>query len=107
MELINNLLDNFKKGEIIIVFDDENRENEADMIVAIDMLTPEKVNYMITHAKGLLCASISQKIAREKGFPLMPDLKQDKFTTAFTVSVDSKKVKPAFPHLKDILPQKI
>jgi len=93
MELIKKLINEFKNGEIIIIFDDENRENEADMVVAIDKLTPEKVNYMITNARGLLCASISEKIARQKGFPLMPDLKQDKFTTAFTVSVDSKNVK--------------
>ena len=93
MELMKKLLDDFKKGEIIIVFDNENRENEADMIVAIDKITPEKVNYMISNAKGLLCAAISNKIAVEKGFPLMPDMKQDKFSTAFTISVDSINVK--------------
>jgi 3,4-dihydroxy 2-butanone 4-phosphate synthase / GTP cyclohydrolase II len=100
MELMDKMIEDFKNGEIIIIFDDEKRENEADMVVAIDKLTPEKVNFIVTHAKGLLCAAISNEIAVGKGFPLMPDMKQDKFSTAFTISIDSIKVKTGISSLE-------
>jgi 3,4-dihydroxy 2-butanone 4-phosphate synthase / GTP cyclohydrolase II len=93
MQKIKDLLKEFTDGKIVVVFDDENRENEADLIVAIDKLTPEKVNFLITHGKGLLCASLSEDIVKKKGLPLMPTTKTDPQSTAFTISVDSKSVK--------------
>ena len=93
MEKISNLLERFKNGDIVIVFDDEKRENEADLIVAIDKLTPEKVNFLATYGKGLICAALSEDIVKQKGLPLMPSLKNDMHSTAFTISVDSIKVK--------------
>ncbi len=93
MERVYNLLEKFKQGEIVIVFDDENRENEADLIVAIDKLTPEKVNFLATYGKGLICAALSEEIVKQKGLPLMPSLKNDLHSTAFTISVDSINVK--------------
>lgn len=93
MTKIKKLLEEFSKGAIAVVFDDEDRENEADLIVAIDKLTPEKVNFLATYGKGLVCAAISTDIARSKGFPLMPTLKNDLHQTAFTISVDSVNVK--------------
>ncbi|HOF02144.1 MAG TPA: GTP cyclohydrolase II [Spirochaetota bacterium] len=93
MTKIKKLLEAFSKGEITVVFDDEDRENEADLIVAIDKLTPEKVNFLATYGKGLVCAAVSGDIARNKGFPLMPTLKNDLHQTAFTISVDSVDVK--------------
>ena len=93
MEVIQDLLQDFGAGKIAVVFDDENRENEADLIVPIDKLTPEKVNFLVTHGKGLVCASLSEDIIMDKGFPLMPTTKTDPHSTAFTISVDSKSVK--------------
>jgi len=93
MKKMKELLKNFSDGEIVVVFDDENRENEADLIVAIDKLTPDKVNFLITHAKGLLCASLSEYIILRIGLPLMPSSNSDPHSTAFTISVDSKAVK--------------
>ncbi|OHD42988.1 MAG: 3,4-dihydroxy-2-butanone-4-phosphate synthase [Spirochaetes bacterium GWD1_27_9] len=93
MEKIEKLLKSFSNGEIVVVFDDEDRENEADLIVAIDKLTPEKVNFLATYGKGLICASLSTDIIMQKGFPLMPSNKTDAHATAFTISVDSKSVK--------------
>jgi 3,4-dihydroxy 2-butanone 4-phosphate synthase / GTP cyclohydrolase II len=90
---MKNLIKAFKQGKPIIVFDNEERENEADLFVAIEKCTPESVNFLITHGKGLLCAPISEKIMQEKGFPFMPTLCNDQHGTAFTISVDSKKVK--------------
>ncbi len=93
MELIQDLLKNFAKGKIVVVFDDESRENEADLIVPIENLTADKVNFMIIHGKGLLCASLSQELALEKGLPLMPSSMGDSHSTAFTISIDSRDVK--------------
>lgn len=93
MESMKKLLKDFSKGKIVVVFDDLDRENEADLIVSVDNLTPEKTHFLVTHGKGLLCASLSQDIVAQKGFPLMPTNKRDAFATAFTLSVDSKNVK--------------
>ena len=90
MESITNLVEKYKNGEIIVVFDDENRENEADLIVAIDKITTDDVNFLINHGKGLVCAALSENIINDKGLPLMPDNKNAKHSTAFTISVDSK-----------------
>ena len=93
MKEISNLLKDFADGKIVVVFDDENRENEADLIVAIDKLTSEKVNFLITHGKGLLCAALSSQIVMDKGLSLMPNSNTDSYSTAFTISLDSKSVK--------------
>jgi 3,4-dihydroxy 2-butanone 4-phosphate synthase / GTP cyclohydrolase II len=89
MDQITDLLKNFSKGEIAVVFDDEDRENEADLIVSIEKLTPEKVNFLATYGKGLICTALSEEIIRDKGFPLMPSNRKDPHSTAFTLSVDS------------------
>lgn len=93
MDRIIYLINEFKKGKIVVVFDDIHRENEADLIVAIEKLTPEKVNFLITYGKGLLCAALSSELIDKKGFPFMPALNKIPHSTAFTLSVDSKKVK--------------
>jgi 3,4-dihydroxy 2-butanone 4-phosphate synthase/GTP cyclohydrolase II len=93
MKNIEQLLKDFADGKIVVVFDDEKRENEADLIVAIDKVTPEKVNFLITQGKGLLCAAISNEIAQDKGLTLMPSNKTDIYSTAFTVSIDSRNTK--------------
>ena len=87
MKMTYELLKNFADGKIVVVFDDENRENEADLIVAIDKLTPEHVNFFITHGKGLVCASISEDIVMHKGLPLMPSSHTDPHSTAFSLSI--------------------
>ncbi len=93
MKDIRKLLKDFQDGKIVVVFDDVKRENEADLITAIDRLTAEKVNFLITYGKGLLCAALSDEIIDKKGFPFMPALNKVPHSTAFTLSVDSKKVK--------------
>lgn len=90
MKRVEELLKNFTNGKIVVVFDDENRENEADLIVAIDNLTPDDVNFLITHGKGLVCAALSTEIAGQKGLVSMPSSNTDPHSTAFTISVDSR-----------------
>ena len=77
-----------RKGEIILVTDDEDRENEGDMICAAQFATTENVNFMAAHAKGLICMPMSAKICDRLHLPQMVDYNTDNHCTAFTVSVD-------------------
>ena len=77
-----------KNGKIILVADDEDRENEGDMICAAEFATTENVNFMATHAKGLICMPMSEEICRCLQFPQMVTDNTDNHETAFTVSVD-------------------
>jgi 3,4-dihydroxy 2-butanone 4-phosphate synthase/GTP cyclohydrolase II len=90
MKSIAELVSRFAKGEPVVVFDDEDRENEADIVVPIQGLTSEKVSFLVREAKGLVCAALHENIARARGLPLMPSNKGDAHATAFTVSVDSR-----------------
>lgn len=77
-----------KNGEMIIVVDDENRENEGDLITAAELITPEKVNFMISEAKGLLCVPMTSQRLKQLQLPLMTENNQDRHSTKFTLSVD-------------------
>ena len=77
-----------RNGEIILVTDDESRENEGDMICAAQFATTENVNFMAVHAKGLICMPMSAKICDRLHLPQMVDYNTDNHCTAFTVSVD-------------------
>ena len=81
-------LEDLKNGKIILVADDEDRENEGDMICAAEFATTENVNFMATHAKGLICMPMSEEICRRLQFPQMVTDNTDNHETAFTVSVD-------------------
>ena len=80
-------LEDIKNGKMIIVTDDENRENEGDLVFAAELVTPEKINFMITHARGLVCAPITEERAKALGIYRAPST--DHFKTAFTESVDA------------------
>lgn len=80
-----------KKGKMIIIVDDEDRENEGDLMIASDKVTPEAVNFMATHARGLICVSLTQERSDELELPLMVNDNTSHFETPFTVSVDAKK----------------
>lgn len=87
---IPDAINSLKMGQVIIICDDENRENEGDFVALSEHVTPEMINFMITHGRGLLCMPISSEIADK--FKLIPMVTQntDNFATAFTVSVDHK-----------------
>lgn len=82
-----------KNGEMIIIMDDENRENEGDIVYAGEFSNPDKVNFLVTQARGVLCVSITNEIAKKLDFPLMVDNNSSNHETAFTVSVDAKNAK--------------
>lgn len=79
-----------KKGNLIIVVDDETRENEGDLIGAAELIDPEKVNFMITYGKGLLCVPMEAERLQRLEIPLMTDKIADRHHTQFTISVDAK-----------------
>lgn len=85
---IEEALEALRNGEIILVTDDEDRENEGDMICAAQFATTETVNFMAAHAKGLICMPMSAEICSRLHLPQMVDFNTDNHSTAFTVSVD-------------------
>ena len=87
-DTIEEALADLKAGKLIMVTDDENRENEGDLICAARFATPENINFIAVNAKGLICMPISKKIAQQLNFPPMVYENTDNHETAFTVSVD-------------------
>jgi 3,4-dihydroxy 2-butanone 4-phosphate synthase/GTP cyclohydrolase II len=92
MNRIEEAIDDIRAGKMVIVVDDENRENEGDLIMAAEKVTPEAVNFIVKNARGLLCAAITQERAAELELPLMVANNTEYMRTAFTVSVDHKSV---------------
>lgn len=87
---IEEAIEDIKNGKMIIVVDDEDRENEGDLVIAAENATPEAVNFMIKYAKGLLCVPIEEEIADKLKLNPMVENNTDNHETAFTVSVDYK-----------------
>ncbi|MBD3107772.1 bifunctional 3,4-dihydroxy-2-butanone-4-phosphate synthase/GTP cyclohydrolase II [Bacillus sp. AGMB 02131] len=83
-------LQDLRSGKIIIVVDDENRENEGDFVTLAEHATPENINFMATHGRGLICAPIARSIAEKLNLHPMVSQNEDNFQTAFTVSIDHK-----------------
>ena len=79
-----------KKGKMIIIVDDEDRENEGDLMIASEKITPESINFMAKQARGLICASLTEERSDQLELPLMVDKNTSHFETPFTVSVDAK-----------------
>jgi 3,4-dihydroxy 2-butanone 4-phosphate synthase/GTP cyclohydrolase II len=90
MSNLQKALDAYKNGDLIIVTDDADRENEGDLMLLAERATPEKVAFMVRHTTGILCVALTQERARKLRLPLMVEENQDSKKTAFTVSVDYK-----------------
>jgi len=85
---IKQAIEDIKKGKIIIVVDDENRENEGDFVAAAEMVTPEMVNFMATHGRGLICVPLIEDRCEQLGLDLMIGKNTAAYETPFTISVD-------------------
>lgn len=85
---VEEALEDLRKGKLILVTDDEDRENEGDLICAAEFATTENVNFMATHAKGLICMPMSEKMISKLQIPQMVSKNTDNHETAFTVSID-------------------
>lgn len=88
LNTIDEAIEEIKKGNFVIVVDDEDRENEGDLIIAAECITPDKVNFMETHARGLICTPITKERAEELDLPMMVANNTSIHATPFTVSID-------------------
>ena len=90
LNTIEEAIEDIKQGKIIIVVDDEDRENEGDFIAAAEKVTPEMINFMTQHGRGLLCAPLLEKRCKELGLDMMVENNTVLHHTQFTVSIDLK-----------------
>ena len=88
LNTISNAIEDIRNGKIIIVVDDENRENEGDFLAAAEKVTPEMINFMATHGRGLICAPLTETRCKELELGMMVNNNTDPMETAFTVSID-------------------
>ncbi len=89
-ERIRRAIEAFQKGEFVILVDDEDRENEGDLTIAAEKVTPEAINFMAKYGRGLICLAITEEKADKLDLPLMVNDNTSKFSTAFTISIDAK-----------------
>jgi 3,4-dihydroxy 2-butanone 4-phosphate synthase/GTP cyclohydrolase II len=88
---IKDALEDIRQGKMVILCDNEDRENEGDLTMAAEKVTPEAINFMAKYGRGLICLSLTEERLRQLDLPLMVEENTSAFQTAFTVSVDAKK----------------
>ncbi|HET7753267.1 MAG TPA: bifunctional 3,4-dihydroxy-2-butanone-4-phosphate synthase/GTP cyclohydrolase II [Anaeromyxobacteraceae bacterium] len=93
VELVEKAIAAFRRGRMVIMVDDEDRENEGDLCIAAEKVTPEAINFMAKHGRGLICLALSEDKVRQLRLPLMVDenTNSSNFGTAFTVSIEAAK----------------
>jgi 3,4-dihydroxy 2-butanone 4-phosphate synthase/GTP cyclohydrolase II len=84
------LIDEARNGRMFILVDDEDRENEGDLMMAADLVTPEAINFMARYGRGLICLSLSEDRVRQLGLTMMATDNRSPRATAFTVSIDAR-----------------
>lgn len=90
LDSVKDAIDVIKNGGMVIVIDDEDRENEGDLVFASELVDPQKINFMATHGRGLICCTITEERAAELDLSLMVNDNTCPYQTAFTISVDAK-----------------
>mgnify|MGYP000984496228 CR=1 FL=1 len=88
LNTIEEAIEDIRQGKVIIVVDDEDRENEGDFLAAAELVTPDMINFMATHGRGLICVPLTENRCKELGLHAMVSNNTDPLETAFTVSVD-------------------
>lgn len=88
---VEKAIEEIKKGNIVILSDDEDRENEGDLTMAAEKVTPEAINFMAKYGRGLICLSLTDEKCQQLNLPMMVQTNTSAFQTAFTVSVDARK----------------
>ncbi len=87
---IEEVIEDIKAGKMIILVDDEDRENEGDLCMAAEKVTPEAINFMATYGRGLICLTMSPDIVDQLGLPMMVSNNQSPFGTGFTISIEAR-----------------
>jgi 3,4-dihydroxy 2-butanone 4-phosphate synthase/GTP cyclohydrolase II len=83
------IIEDIRQGKMVILMDDEDRENEGDLVMAAEYVTPDAVNFMATHGRGLICLTLTKKRCEQLKLPLMVDKNLSPFSTAFTLSIEA------------------
>jgi len=91
LSMIEEALEDIRAGKMVILVDDEDRENEGDLTLAAEFVTPEAINFMARHGRGLICLSITEEKARQLQLPPMVHDNSSPFGTAFTVSIEARR----------------
>ncbi len=86
---IEEILEEIRQGRMVVIVDDEDRENEGDLIMAAEMVRPQDINFMVTHARGLVCLSLTRERCRQLGLPPMVQDNTSQHHTNFTVSIEA------------------
>jgi 3,4-dihydroxy 2-butanone 4-phosphate synthase/GTP cyclohydrolase II len=86
---VEKALDEIRRGRMVILVDDADRENEGDLVLAAEHVTPEAINFMAKYARGLICLSITEEQVKRLGLPMMVQDNQSTYSTAFTVSIEA------------------
>lgn len=87
---IETAIDELQAGRMIVLVDSPDRENEGDLVIAAEKITPEAINFMVTHARGLVCLTLSAELANKLQLPMMTKFNHSKFGTNFTVSIEAR-----------------
>jgi 3,4-dihydroxy 2-butanone 4-phosphate synthase / GTP cyclohydrolase II len=87
---IDTAIEHFRQGRMVIIVDDEDRENEGDLAIAAEKVTPQAINFMATHGRGLICLALTEERCDELRLPLMVEENTSTFGTAFTVSIEAR-----------------
>ncbi len=83
------IIDDIRNGKMVILMDDEDRENEGDLVMAAEYVTPDAINFMATHGRGLICLTLTRQRCKQLDLQLMVDKNKSPFSTAFTVSIEA------------------
>jgi 3,4-dihydroxy 2-butanone 4-phosphate synthase/GTP cyclohydrolase II len=87
---VEEAAERYRRGEFVIIVDDEDRENEGDLCIAAEKITPEAINFMATHGRGLVCLALTEERCDELNLPLMVEQNTSNYGTAFTVSIEAR-----------------
>src|SRR5712692_6562447 len=86
---IEDAIEDIRQGRMVVLMDDKNRENEGDLCMAAEKVTPEAINFMARFGRGLICLSLTEEMVKQLGLPMMVSENTSPFGTAFTVSIDA------------------
>ena len=89
LDSTQELIDELRRGRMVVLADAEDRENEGDLVLAADFVTPEAINFMATHARGLICLTLTEERCRQLGLNLMVSDNRSPHGTAFTTSIEA------------------
>jgi 3,4-dihydroxy 2-butanone 4-phosphate synthase/GTP cyclohydrolase II len=87
---IEESLDDIRRGKMVILVDDEDRENEGDLMLAAEKVTPEAINFMARYGRGLICLSATRELSEQLGLQMMASRNESRFGTAFTISIEAR-----------------